>query len=90
MFDTLHRVLRETEERIQRLCREVLAAKTETDAERIIPELRAALHEHVQLAKDSLASQATAIAVLDAAAEKDSQALWETHNRLLPWERRAE
>jgi len=59
--------------RLQQLCREVLAAKTSADSERIIPELRAALQEHIRLAKDSLGAQASAIALLDELASKDSQ-----------------
>ena len=54
-----------TEAKIHQLCTEVLAAKTDADVERIIPELRAALHEHVKLAKDSLEGQVSAIAALD-------------------------
>lgn len=50
-----------------------MAAKTSADTERIIPELRAALEEHIRLAKDSLGSQASAIALLDDLAGKDSQ-----------------
>jgi hypothetical protein len=42
------------EVRVQKLCTEVLAAKTKSDVERIIPELRAALEDHIRLAKDSL------------------------------------
>ena len=56
---TLHRSPRRL------LCTEALAAETEADVERIIPELRAALHEHVKLAKDSLEGQVSAIAALD-------------------------
>jgi hypothetical protein len=59
--------------RLQQLCREVLAAKTSADSERIIPELRAALQEHIRLAKHSLGAQASAIALLDELASKDSQ-----------------
>ena len=59
--------------RLQQLCREVLAAKTSADSERIILELRAALQEHIRLAKDSLGAQASAIALLDELASKDSQ-----------------
>jgi hypothetical protein len=59
--------------RLQQLCREVLAAKTSADTERIILELRAALQEHIRLAKDSLGAQASAIALLDELASKDSQ-----------------
>jgi F0F1-type ATP synthase membrane subunit b/b' len=54
-----------TEAKIHQLCAEALAAKTEADVERIIPQLRAALQEHVRLAKASLEGQVTAIAALD-------------------------
>jgi hypothetical protein len=54
-----------TEVKIQELCGKALAAKTEADVERIIPELRAALQEHVRLAKDSLEGQMSVIATLD-------------------------
>ena len=63
----------DTATRLQQLCREVLAAKTSADTERIIQELRAALQEHIRLAKDSLGAQASAIALLDELASKDSQ-----------------
>jgi len=63
----------DTAMRLQQLCREVLAAKTSADTERIIPELRAALEEHIRLAKDSLGAQASAIALLDELASRDSQ-----------------
>jgi hypothetical protein len=51
--------------KIHQLCTEALAANTEADVERIIPELRAALQEHVRLAKASLEGQVSAIAALD-------------------------
>jgi hypothetical protein len=38
-----------TDARIQRLCTEALAAKTQADVDRILPELRSALEEHVRL-----------------------------------------
>lgn len=63
----------DTAMRVQQLCREVVAAKTSADTERIMPELRAALEEHIRLAKDSLGAQASAIAVLDELASKDFQ-----------------
>ena len=63
----------DTATRLQQLCREVLAVKTSADTERIIQELRAALQEHIRLAKDSLGAQASAIALLDELASKDSQ-----------------
>ena len=46
-----------TEGRINKLVGEALAATTETDVERILPELRSALQEHIRLAKESLETQ---------------------------------
>lgn len=56
-----------TEALIQQLCTEALAAKTQADVDRILPELRSALEEHVKLAKDSLEAQVSAISAMDAA-----------------------
>jgi hypothetical protein len=56
-----------TEARIQELCKQILAAKSDEDIERVVPELRAALEEHIRLAKDSLRVQRINIAALDAA-----------------------
>ena len=53
-----------TEAKIHQLCTEALAAQAEADVERIIPELRAALQEHVRLARASLEGQVSAIATL--------------------------
>jgi len=64
-----------TEVRIQQLCTEVLAAKTQADVERIIPELRAALEEHIRLAKHSLQLQASTIALLNGLTSEDSPRL---------------
>jgi hypothetical protein len=61
-----------TEVRVQQLCTEALAAKTQADVDRIIPELRAALEEHVRLAKDSLRLQASTVALLNGLASKNS------------------
>jgi len=58
-----------TEARIQQLCSEGLAAKTLADIDRILPELRSALVEHVRLARESLATQVAAITSLDAASK---------------------
>ena len=63
---------RETDLRVQRLCKEILAATTKAEVERILPELRAALAEHIRLAKDSLELQAKAIALLDKFADMAS------------------
>ena len=61
-----------TEARIQQLCTEVLAVNSQADVERVIPELRAALEEHISLAKDSLGVHATTIAILNGRAGKDA------------------
>jgi hypothetical protein len=53
-----------TEGRIKRLCTEAVAATSQADIDRIIPELRAAIEEHIRLAKISLTSQASTIAIL--------------------------
>jgi len=58
-----------TEARIQQLCSEALAAKTLADVDRILPELRSALEEHIRLAKESLETQVAAITSLDAASQ---------------------
>ena len=55
-----------TEARIHQLCTEALAAKTQSDVERVIPELRSALEEHIRLAKESLKAQVDNFAILDA------------------------
>ena len=54
----------QTEARIIALCADAIAAKDESDVERIIADLRAALSEHIQYAKSSLGAQAAAIAAL--------------------------
>jgi len=54
-----------TEERIRQLCAEAVAATSQSDVERIFPELRAALEEHVKLAKQSLQSQMSTINAVD-------------------------
>lgn len=64
-------VPRATDLRVRRLCKEILAATTKAEVERILPELRSALREHIRLAKDSLELQAKAIALLDELASKD-------------------
>jgi len=51
----------DTEVRVQRLCKEILAATTKAEVERIFPELHAALEEHIRRAKDSLKLQANTI-----------------------------
>lgn len=60
-----------TESPIRQLCDDAIAAKTETDVERILPELRAALTEHVQLAQDSLGVQARTLTMLNARPSPD-------------------
>jgi hypothetical protein len=61
-----------TEARIQQLCTEALAVKNQADVDRVIPELRAALEEHISLAKNSLGAQASTIAALNGLADKDT------------------
>jgi hypothetical protein len=58
-----------TEARIQQLCTEAIAAKTQADVDRIIPELRLAIEEHIRLAKESLEAQISGITALDAITE---------------------
>jgi hypothetical protein len=58
-----------TEARIQQLCTEVVAAKTLADVDRILPELRSALEDHVRLAKESLETQIATITSLEAASQ---------------------
>jgi hypothetical protein len=54
-----------TEAKIKQLCAKALAAKTEAEVERILPELREALREHVQLAKSALEGQLSVLAAID-------------------------
>lgn len=54
-----------TELRIRQLCNDALAAQTKADVERLLPELRAALCEHIHLAAESLKSQVSTVAALD-------------------------
>jgi hypothetical protein len=49
----------ETEQKIRVLLTQALAAKDAQDVERVLSELRRALHEHILHAKVSLASQAS-------------------------------
>lgn len=51
-----------TETRIHTLCAAAVAAKDEADVERVICELRKALTEHIELARNSLGAQATIFA----------------------------
>ena len=46
-----------TESRIFEFVSEALAATTEEDVDRVLPELRSALREHIRLAKESLEAQ---------------------------------
>jgi hypothetical protein len=52
-----------TENRVQQLCREALAAKPEDNVDRILEELRVALQEHVSLAKEKLREQVNSFAL---------------------------
>lgn len=58
------RVPLHTEGRILTLCAGAIAAKDESEVERIIVELRAALTEHIRYAKATLEAQAAAIAAI--------------------------
>lgn len=60
------------EARIRELSAAALLVRTQTDVEQILGELRAALEEHICLAKDSLGEQASAIALLNGLATKAS------------------
>jgi len=53
-----------TETRIHALCAEAIVAKDAADIERIVSELRKALNEHIELARNSLGAQATIFADL--------------------------
>jgi hypothetical protein len=66
-------VPRYTEVRIRDLCTEALAAKNPDDFERTITELRAALEEHIHLAKDSLEVQISNFPLLGGVAQKSSR-----------------
>lgn len=57
-----------TEARLRRLCSELLSSTTDAEIDRILPELRLALEEHVRLAKASLEAQARYIAASEPAA----------------------
>jgi hypothetical protein len=59
-----------TEARIHQLCSEAIVAQTQSDVDRIVTELRAALEEHVRLAKQSLEGQITSITALDALSQR--------------------
>ena len=50
-----------TESRIMDLISQALAAKSEAEVDRVLPNLRFALREHIRLAKESLEAQATAL-----------------------------
>ena len=55
-----------TESRIEELSAEALAVKTEPEIEQTLNELRSALHEHIELAKESLGAQVVTISALEA------------------------
>jgi len=54
LLGTLHNVPAHTEARIMALVSQALAAESEADIDRVLPDLREALSEHVRLAKESL------------------------------------
>ena len=61
---------RHTETRIRDLCTKALSAKTAADIEGIVKELRAALEEHIHLAKEALEVQRDNFSLLDGIARK--------------------
>ena len=56
---------RALEETIRNLCRQAIRAENAEDVERFASELRTAIHEHIQLAKESLATELGAISKRD-------------------------
>lgn len=57
---------RHTELKIDELCARARAAKTERDVKRVLGELRAALSEHIGLARQSLEAQISTLSTLQA------------------------
>jgi len=57
---------RHTEVKIDDLCARAKAAKTEREVERVLRQLRAALSEHIVLARQSLEAQISALSTLQA------------------------
>lgn len=57
-------VPRFTEERVRRLCNEVTLASTQNELDTVAKELRAALEEHIRLARESLHVRATTLPLL--------------------------
>jgi hypothetical protein len=66
-------VPRFTENRIKQLCKEATAARSKEDVERVFEQLRAALDEHISLAKNSLGAQASTIPLLEFRSQLDSR-----------------
>jgi hypothetical protein len=58
-------MLRALEETIRNLCRQAIRAENPEDVARFASELRVAMHEHIQLAKESLAAELGAISKRD-------------------------
>ena len=57
-----------TEHRNQQLCSTALVVRNSDDVERVVSELRAALGQHMQMAKESLENQVATLSVLEAKA----------------------
>lgn len=57
-----------TENRIQQLCTQALAVRNSEEVELVVGQLRAALEEHIRLAKGSLENQAATLSTLSAKA----------------------
>lgn len=64
-FDSVGNMSVHTEDRIRQACSKAVAAKTDDEAERVLPELRSALRDHIRLAKVRLEEQASAVVFLD-------------------------
>jgi hypothetical protein len=72
VWHTTEIVPRDTDDRIRRLCAEVLEAKTDAEKERSLRQLREALREHIVLAGTSLKLQVETLTLLEAVARISS------------------
>ena len=59
-----------TEHRIKELCKEAVAVRTTKDVDEVLVQLRAALEEHINLARFSLHAQASALPLLESLRKK--------------------
>jgi len=73
-FDIVHNrtqleiMPRFTENRIRQLCSTALVVRNSDEVERVVSELRAALGQHIQMARESLENQVATLSVLEAKA----------------------